>query len=254
MNGVNVGNTQYIDANQRAQFWSYVGGTNYHLVFQFTVLPSVRLTLPGQTYQFNNPAFHCSTFAAVDINVMDNALQSLIAPGGPYAGTVNVGNFPMFIMRNVVETEVVNGQTECCILGYHSGFYNNGQLQVYSPFDLDTIGGFGPGFTDTMSHEVAEAVNDPTGFNLTPTWGNIGQTLGVCQNNFEVGDPLSEGFGTPSKPFSVVGANGLTYSTQELAFFSWFYGGPSLGAGGLYSNNGSFKGYQILCANGGGTN
>ena len=37
----------------------------------------------------------------------------------------------------------------------------------------------------------------------------------------------------------VTGKNGYTYTLQELAFFSYFYGGPSFAAGGAYSNNGT---------------
>jgi hypothetical protein len=35
----------------------------------------------------------------------------------------------------------------------------------------------------------------------------------------------------------VTGKNGYTYTLQELAFFSYFYGGPSIAANGWYSNN-----------------
>jgi hypothetical protein len=32
----------------------------------------------------------------------------------------------------------------------------------------------------------------------------------------------------------------FTYNLQELAFFSWFYGAPTLGLNGWFSNNGTF--------------
>jgi hypothetical protein len=105
----------------------------------------------------------------------------------------------------------------------------------------------------TLAHEMGEAINDPTGNNGTPIWGKIGQQSG-SQNNFEVGDPLSPGGISATKSFTVVGANGLTYHMQELAFFSWFYGGKSLGTGGKYSNNGTFGGFMKLYSAGGGTN
>ena len=35
----------------------------------------------------------------------------------------------------------------------------------------------------------------------------------------------------------VKGKNGYTYTLQELAYFSYFYGGPSIAASGWYSNN-----------------
>lgn len=66
-----------------------------------------------------------------------------------------------------------------------------------------------------------------------PLWGNIGQVVG-CQNNLEVGDPLS---GTL---FATLTINGADYHMQELAHFDWFFGTPSTAAGGLYSNNGTF--------------
>ena len=59
--------------------------------------------------------------------------------------------------------------------------------------------------------------------------------VGSCQENLEVGDPLT---GTTVAP--VLMPNGFTYNLQEMAFFSWFFGGPSIGVNGWYSNNGTF--------------
>jgi hypothetical protein len=123
-----------------------------------------------------------------------------------------------------------------CVLGYHGGYITGVNLQIYAPLSLITAGVSNPDIS-TMSHEMTEAVNDPVGANPTLSWGNIGETVGHCQSNLEVGDPLSPGFGTPSSGFTVSGANGLTYHFQELAFYNWFYGGPSLGVGGKYSSN-----------------
>jgi hypothetical protein len=64
-----------------------------------------------------------------------------------------------------------------------------------------------------MAHEIGEWMNDPFGNNPTPLWGHTGQVSG-CQNNLEVGDPLT---GTIVPP--VVMPNGFTYHLQELAFF-----------------------------------
>jgi hypothetical protein len=49
MNGVDVGSTQYLDAFQRANFWTEVSGTPYHTVFSSapTVLPAVDVTVPA---------------------------------------------------------------------------------------------------------------------------------------------------------------------------------------------------------------
>jgi hypothetical protein len=198
----------------------------------------------------------CSTLGIVYINDLDNALLALMGPGGALRGAVSPGTFPLFAMDNVVAAGD-NPPTvdECCITGYHGSVQSKGKIQIYSPFDMDTAGIFGSGFTTTLAHEIGEAINDPNGSNPTPIWGNIGQNVGgFCQNNFEVGDPLTPGWGTPTNTFFVTEPNGLTYGLQELAFFNWFYGpngGNPLGAGGLYSNNGSFLGDNIPCPPGG---
>jgi hypothetical protein len=85
-----------------------------------------------------------------------------------------------------------------------------------------------------MAHEVGEWQDDPFGNNPTPLWGHTGQVSG-CQGNLEVGDPLT---GTNVAPVTM--PNGFTYHLQELAFFSWFYGAPSIGVNGWFSNNGTF--------------
>jgi hypothetical protein len=180
---------------------------------------------------------------------MDNAIYSLMT--GPLAGLVNVGTFPIFLTSNVVmASSGASISSNCCVLGYHGGYISGVNLQVYLPVSLNTAGVFSADIS-TMSHEMTEAVNDPTGGNPAPSWGNIGETVGRCQSNLEVGDPLSPGFGTPTNGFTMLGANGLTYHLQELAFYSWFYGGPSLGAGGKYSSNGTFSGSAKLCPAGG---
>ena len=246
MNGDSMGTTQYIDAFQRAEFG--LQGTPYHLILQESQLASQALSFPSGS---NNPQIcdngQAGSVGVVDINTFDAAIQALIT--GPLAGMVNVSTFPIFLTKDVVESD--NGS--CCILGYHSGLFVGGQLQIYSPFSIDTIPFFGPGFVSTLSHEMGEAINDPNGSNPTPSWGNIGQVEGGCQGNFEVGDPLSPGFGTPTNPFVVVGGNGLTYSLQELAFYGWFYGSNALGtgAGGKFSNNTTFGGHAIICPPGG---
>ena len=81
---------------------------------------------------------------------------------------------------------------------------------------------------------MGEFVNDPMLENLVPPWGNTGQVTG-CQNNLEVGDPLT---GNNVPPVTM--PNGFTYNLQELAFFSWFYGAPSVGVNGWFSDNGTF--------------
>lgn len=115
--------------------------------------------------------------------------------------------------------------------------------QTYGVVDFDTTefflpstNGVPPGLnTEVAAHEVGEWMDDPFGTNQTAPWGGTGQ-VAACQANLEVGDPLS---GTDVVPIQM--PNGFTYNLQELAFFSWFFGSPSIGVNGWYSNNGTFR-------------
>lgn len=248
MNGANVGSTQYLDAFQRANFWTLVSATPYHTVFSTTptVLPVQSVTVPAANGTTDNLIGQCRADGQMDIAWWDNYVQMTLIPSLAAQG-VGPGTFPQIVLDSVAE-RIPAG---CCATGYHNAFLNGGVFQSYSVNEWDTSGHFG-GTTDTMSHEVAEWMDDPDTSNPTPPWGFIGQDPTKCQggptsttSNLEVGDPLT---GTA---FPAVTLNGVTYDLQELAFFSWFYGGTSLGSGGKYSNNGTFSGFAIACPPGG---
>ncbi|HVN64880.1 MAG TPA: hypothetical protein VMT58_09605 [Candidatus Binataceae bacterium] len=233
MNGVDVGTGQYVDAFQRAAFFSDVSvtGDRYHTVLSpVTTLSTVTFNVSagsGATYTRG-----CGMIGVVDITAMDffvrTEITALAAQG------VHPTTFPLFLLYNVVMGDPGDSITSnCCVIGYHGA--GGAPLQTYSPTDFDSTGIFRHlANTSVFAHEVGEWMNDPTGSNPTPKWGHTGQVSG-CQNNLEVGDPLS---GTLFP--SVTMPNGYTYDLQELAFFSWFYGSPSLGAGGFFSNNETF--------------
>jgi hypothetical protein len=233
MNGVDVGNTQYVDAFQRASFWSTVNGTEYHLLLQPTVTASQNFNTFTQGYYALQPSCGGSTYNLFfEINEFDNWATQVALP----AAGVDPTQFPIFLLQNV--SLYVGTIDNCCILGYHSALSS---FQTYSPSNVDTSGFFSSPDIDTLSHEVGEWANDPLVNNATPSWGNIGQVSG-CQANLEVGDPLS---GTQFPPVTM---NGVDYHPQELAHFSWFFGdNPSLAAGGVYSNNGTFTTPALPC-------
>jgi len=253
INGTNVGIGQYTDLFQRSNFWTDVSvtGNNYHTVLSpVTVLSAITLT-PTSTDAITIAAGICGlgsgVLGIISNTWFDGQLQGTIIPS--LTGKVSPTVFPIFLLHNVVQsTATPPTSTACCILGYHNAF--GIPLQTYSPLDFDGIQAFASGYTSTMSHEIAEWADDPAGTNAVPAWGAEGQQAG-CQNNLEVGDPLSPGFATPTNEFQVDMPNGLTYALQELAFYSWFYGGTSLGTGGFYSDNGTFKGFAKACPPGG---
>jgi hypothetical protein len=249
LGGTNVGNTQYIDAFQRANFWNDVsasGGANYHTLLGVTPMPLQSVTVTsassgspnGTVYSFSGV---CGTntgnvnspglLGVMNINWWDPVAQSLIAKLG-----INANSFVMFVIYNaVMSVGSPTSTANCCVLGYHS--INGAQTYGIAEFEgRDQTLFSGVSDTAGMSHEIAEWMNDPTTVNPTPAWGNIGQVSG-CQANYEVGDPLS-GTLMPAVKMS----NGYSYHLQELAFFGWFYRlTPSGGVHGWYSDNDTFK-------------
>jgi hypothetical protein len=238
-----VGKTQYIDAFQRGNFWSLVAHTGYHTLINPVVMKPVTINIDANNGLAIPPSLFgsCGPLGIVNINTMDPIFTGQLLPQLAAQG-VDSTQFPIFLMYNVVMSiGNPNNLNKCCVLGFHGA--TGTPIQTFSPLDFDTTGLFGPTTNDTsvMSHEVGEWMDDPFGNNPTPAWGHVGQ-VGGCQNNLEVGDPLS---GTLIN--NVTGANGFTYHLQELAFFSWFYGAPSIAVNGWYSDNNTFTAPQPVC-------
>ena len=257
LNGVDVGTTQWADAVTRGQFFNQLSvNSNYHVLLSTTVGPTLTITINARrngtttAEVFSVSGTQCGTnatvnpharLAVVNINTIDAQLQNYITAHG-----LTAGQFPFFVTYNtVISAGAANNLNNCCILGYHNALGSPGQTYGIGEFEGRNQTVF-TGVADIAapSHEVNEWLNDPAGTNPTPAWGNIGQ-VGGCQGNLEDGDPLS---GTLQPAVTL---NGFTYHLQELAFFSWFYGGTSLGTGGKFSTNGTFGGAAKLCPPGG---
>lgn len=228
MNGLGVGNRQYVDAFQRANFWEHVDGTPYGVELALTTLPAVQVTVPsanGSTVVNN-----CGKQGRMQIAWWRTYLTGTLIPSLAAQG-VTPTTFPLFLLSSVIESLPAGG----FFAGVHGASTNaDGIVQTYawSEFDASRLTTNDVG---TVSHEVGEWMNDPIGGNSAPAWGNIGQVVG-CQADVEVGDPLTGTF-LPA----VQMPNGYSYHLQELAFFSWFFRQvPSIGAGGYFSNNRSF--------------
>jgi len=258
LNGVAIGSTQYADAFLKGEFWNSGGSSSgYHLLLSPSTGATITISInAGPTGNSTAEVFSLSgglcgnssattnpggKIAVVNINTIDAALQGYISTHG-----LNASQFPFFVTYNaVMSVGSAKNLNNCCVLGYHNALGNPGQTYGIAEFEGRNQTVFaGVADVAAASHEVNEWSNDPNGSNPTPAWGNIGQVSG-CQDNLEVGDPLS---GT-LMPTVTVG--GFTYHLQELAFYSWFYGGTSLGAGGKYSSNGTFAGAAKLCPPGG---
>lgn len=247
INGASVGTTQFINGFRRAEFWSKVSSSS---AYQNTLSPvttaatvSVSAGSNGITY-----ASGCSLLGIISYSWISNYLSNTLIPSLTKSGVIGPTKFAIFLVKNVVQsTTTPPTVSNCCILGYHSA--QGSPVQTYGIMDWESTGLFGSGVADASvsAHEIGEWMDDPLGTNPTPNWGNIGQVSG-CQNNLEVGDPLS---GTLMPAITL---NGKAYHMQELGFFSWYFnknGVASLGSGGKFSSNGTFKGPSKACPPGG---
>jgi hypothetical protein len=244
--GTNLGTTQYGDAFQRANYWKASAEVphQYHMrLSPVEVLPPVVLDFPvgtgialPQSSTFAGYS-NCAPTVLVDFAYFDALLDYQNIPNLASSG-VNSGNFPIFVGGNVLwgqvigELPIFNAQAA----GYHS-FSSVDPAQTYAVMQFGDENFFTWPDAVVLSHEIGEWMNDPTGSNETTAYTiSLPGSAPYCQSNYEVGDALAGTFMPPIK-----GSNGYTYTVQELAFFSYFYGGPSFGVNGWYSSNDTFK-------------
>jgi len=128
-----VGTTQYIDAYQRANFWSIVqNNPNSHLLLSgpsagVRVLPELTLNVPANLGKQGVEGG--VNVALADINYFDAQLYSYMV----HNNVINPTGFPIFETAN---TYLVQGDS-CCIGGYHGA---NG-AQTYAHFTYITTPG-----------------------------------------------------------------------------------------------------------------
>lgn len=234
--GTNVGTTQYMDAFQRANFWSVVSSKspNYHVLFtpvSTKTLQTIQVGVNGHTV-----AGPCARIGEVDINFFDNIAMSLLTKLAIPANTI-----PVFLSYN---TFLTSGGG-CCILGYHST--NNAGTQAYAVAAYSDPGIFNVPIQDihALSHELGEWMDDPLipSENIVPAWGHVGQ-VGGCQNNLEDGDPVT------GKAFTVSmgGLFPFTYHPEDLVFLPWFARiTPSTSVNGWFTFLNTFAAPQAVC-------
>jgi hypothetical protein len=129
----NLGLTQYIDAFQRANFWSSVKtNTAYHvLLANPTVLPEQTINVPVQDGQVTSNPFGSGNVGTMYVNDFDTAIQGFIAK----LTKLNPGVLPLFLTYDVYLTQApLEG---CCIGGYHSaiGSQPSGQTYAYTTYE-----------------------------------------------------------------------------------------------------------------------
>jgi hypothetical protein len=211
--GVNMGNIQYIDAYQRANFWG-TGDTGSHLILGGpTVEPTVTLS-PSTRYGSTGTVFGF-TAGLVDINWFDAQIHTIMTNLG-----IQPNTFPIFLTYNVYLTQ----NRSCCIGGYHSstGLVSAPQSYAHATY-VSRVGAFAQDVS-ALSHEVGEWADDPlvvnTNGNQTP--------CGILEN----GDPLENNANFGDFGYA---AGGFTYNLQDLATLPYFGAPPSTSVNGEFT-------------------
>jgi hypothetical protein len=224
--------TQFTDAVQRAEFYNSAK-QDWHTMLNPSVKTERTMKLPRGTYQFATYSNGTIAYVLVDYDTFSN----LLFPSTPTDTTTPIGaaenaheittkDLSTFLFPNIY---LFQG-SDCCVLGYHSYDYEPGDAssnQAEKRYVVDysswiSPGLFGGGFQDitALSHEIAEAYNDPFvasdgAHNITPWWQ---APNGLCQNNLETGDVI-EGLANGVYPMAM---NGYTYHPQNEALIQWF--------------------------------
>jgi hypothetical protein len=249
-----VGNTQFGDAVQRAEFFNMME-ENWHTLLNPKIVNRATIQVPAtvQVQFFDGtiitvPGYITSTasdgstvvflldllFSFLDFNQAVNDINS----GAFSTKAMNYHVYPNTFLFSVVDEQ---GDLSCCILGFHEFIFdpttNPEQRWIYSFASWISPGTFGPGFQDVtgLSHETSEALNDPFGNNIVPTWQFPGLP-GVCQANLETGDPV-EVLPNATVPIVTREHNEVfQYHPQTEALLQWFeIGNPSNAIGGAFS-------------------
>ena len=238
--------TQFTDAVQRAEF-DKSAKSDWHTLLNPSVKPARTMRIPRGTYKFATYSDGSIAYVLVDYNTFGNLLFPSVptdttTPIGAAenAGDITTKDFSTFLFPNIYLFE----GNLCCVLGYHSYDYEPGddtkqiaeKRYVVDYSSWISPGIFRGGFQDitALSHEVAEAYNDPfvasDGLhNITPWWQ---APNGNCQNDLEVGDVIE---GLPRSVYPIT-MNGFTYHPQNEALLQWFeFQGSSDALGGAYS-------------------
>jgi len=217
--GTEVGNTQYGDAFQRANFWDAVStrGRNYHVLLgQPTVLPTQTIIVPpGMGSYYYNPFFNY-TFPVVNEDFLDSQ-ERLIRSHL----TVSPGSLPITVW-GLVSTDRGSG-------AWHGTQAVSDALITYVGTSYLPIAA---GFPDiyALSHEIVEWMDDPFVDNFTPGWNlpfiepffERCLSGSIIQGLLEVADPAS------FFPEAVVRLPGTSfdYHVTEAMFIDFYTRSP----------------------------
>ena len=162
LSGKSVGNTQYGDAFQRANFWDSVStrAKDYHvLLSQPTVLPTQTIVVPDGLGSYDIDFSSGLPIPNVDFQFLLDQTDSILS-----IAQVTPSQLPIMLWGPVNA-----GRAS----GFHSHFSSN-PAQTFIGTSYHRQGTLGNQITDvySLSHEIIEWLDDPFNNNFTPGWNH----------------------------------------------------------------------------------
>lgn len=249
-----LGSGQYADLFQRANFYNYTraGALNqgYHVTLTPTVAPTVTILVPNADALVSRGR-QCATSAGytlptglIEAYSLDNFIRTNVVPA--LSQYINPQAFAVFLTYNVAQY-LSNGSTnQCCVLGDHNAYDNNGLLQTYAVADYESSGNYAlASDVSILSREIMAWMNDPLVTNLTPPyWVGAAGTSNGCLDGLEANLPFTSWIFGP--PLGAVAFHGYSFTLEEGAFHNWYFGtSPSESVNGWYSLFGSLTAPDI---------
>ena len=212
LGGKSVGNTQYADAFQRANFWDSVStkARDYHvLLSQPTVLPTQTIVVPDGLGSYDIDFSTGLPIPNVDREFLTAQTDSILN-----TAQVNASQLPIMLWGAVDAGKAS---------GYH-GVSNSAQTFIGTSYHRQ--GTFGNQLTDvsTLSHEVIEWLDDPFLNNFTPGWDMpYISTKAQCDSRFardllETADPIE----TLTEAIVPLPGGNFTYHVTEGMFIDFY--------------------------------
>lgn len=246
---VALGATQWGDAIMRAQFWDEAQHKpGYHLLLKLELAGVQSLMVPPEAV-----VSHASGpyYGLIDFSWMYQRLLVTLQALNPDPGAVVV----FLLGPNWALTTDLSG--DYIATGYHDAANLSGNpddpVQTYM-----VAGFFSPGTTLhdsspdvwTLSHEIAEWIDDPFLTSLVPPWTLIPYG---CNQLAESGDYISANLSDGTVPTAIVPVTvgGTTYHLEDVVMLDWFTRAPrSEAANGWYSFNNTLTKVSEPCWDG----
>ncbi len=235
--GTSIGNTQYGDAFQRANFWDSVSDEsgNYHVLLAAPDgMPVQTIIVPAGKFGYLTDPGTGQVFPSVDGDYLYNQVRTLFR-----SLNINPQSLTIFATGKVLSSSY---------LGYHDVDYDGTNMRTYilTTYQSQNAEYFGSHFPDTttLSHEIADWMDAPFANNNAPGWELAGETSARCDSStilggdyLEVADPpeFSNQANTPIQMGSRI------YYVQDAVFLDFFSRGRSRSVNGQYSLFGSIS-------------